>query len=112
MENWDNVISIAKGPSSSTLPVWKFTYPHQVLADTTLELEDKRAILAAWASDRHAVPSLPTLRHLPGTPFPVTFSSIMHARLALDRTSGANDDDPQPPPIATASRRPALNAAA
>jgi len=112
MEIWDNVISITKRSGSSDLPFWKFTYPHQVLADATLELDDKRAILAAWASDVNAVESLPTLRHLPGTPFPVTFSSIMHARLVLDKLSGANDDDPQPPPVSSISRRPALNAAA
>jgi hypothetical protein len=32
---------------------------------------------------------MPTMRHLPGTPFPVTFSSIMDARLRLDRESDA-----------------------
>jgi hypothetical protein len=112
MKNRDNVISIAKGMGGSNLPFWKFRYPHQVLADATLEFDDKRAILAAWASDEHAVESLPTMRHLPGTPFPVTFSSIMHARLALDKMSGANDDDPQPPPLSSISRRPTLSTAA
>ena len=64
-----------------------------------MDMDEKRAILSAWASDAHAVESLPTLRHLPGTPFPVTFSSIMDARIALDKFSGVNDDDPPPGPI-------------
>ena len=51
----------------------------------------------------HAVESFPTLRHLPGTPFPVTFSSIMDARLRLDRLVGSNDDD-RPLPPAPAKR--------
>ncbi len=61
-------------------------------------MDEKRAILSAWASDEHAVESFPTLRHLPGTPFPVTFSSITDARSALDKLSGVNDDDPPPRP--------------
>jgi hypothetical protein len=112
METRDNVISIGQAAASLNRPFWKFSYPHQLLTDATLNLDDKRAILAAWASDEHAVESLPTLRHLPGTPFPVTFSSIMDARIALDNMSGVNDDDPRPPPMPTAARRPALTAAA
>jgi hypothetical protein len=112
METRDNVISIGQAAATLNRPFWKFSYPHQVLTDATMNLDDKRAILAAWASDEHAVESLPTLRHLPGTPFPVTFSSIMDARIALDNMSGVNDDDPQPPPMSTAATRPALIAAA
>jgi len=63
-----------------------------------MDLDVKRAILAAWASDVHAVESLPTLRHLPGTPFPVTFSAIMNARLQLDRIANTDDEPPTPPP--------------
>ena len=84
MENHDNVISIGQAAANLNRPFWNFSYPHQVVTDSTLNLEDKRAILSAWASDEHAVESLPTLRQLPGTPFPVTFSSIMNARMALD----------------------------
>jgi len=112
MENSNNVVSIGQGAARLGRTFWSFQYPHQILIDPNLGLDEKRAILSAWASDEHAVESLPTLRHLPGTPFPVTFTSIMHARLALDKLSGANDDDPQPPPVSSISRRPALNAAA
>jgi hypothetical protein len=99
MENRDNVIAIGQGAADLGRTFWSFQYPHQVLSDQYLSLEEKRAILAAWASDVHAVESFPTLRHLPGTPFPVTFSSIMDARIALDKMSGVNDDDPPSRPI-------------
>ena len=98
MENRDNVVSIGQGAASLKRPLWSFHYPHQVVSDANLGLDEKRAILAAWASDEHAVESLPTLRHLPGTPFPVTFSSITDARIALDKMTGVNDDDPPSSP--------------
>ena len=63
---------------------YSFWYPHQVVSDATLTLAEKRSVLATWASDVNSVESMPALRHLPGTPFPVTFSSIMDARLQLD----------------------------
>ena len=77
---------------------WNFRYPHEVVHDKTLGFEEKCSVLSAWASDLHAVKSFPALRHLPGTPEPVTFSSIMNARLQLDRLrSFGNDNDPTPP---------------
>jgi hypothetical protein len=99
MENRNNVIGIGHGAAGLNRPFWSFHYPHQVVSDARMDIEEKRAILSAWASDEHAVESLPTLRHLPGTPFPVAFSSIMDARIALDKLSGMNDDDPPPRPI-------------
>jgi hypothetical protein len=97
MENRDNVISIGKGAADLGRTFWSFQYPHQVVSDRNLSLEEKRAILAAWASDVHAVESFPTLRHLLGTSFPVTFSSIIDARLCLDGVSDTDGDDPVPP---------------
>ncbi|MBL6852811.1 MAG: hypothetical protein ISQ86_05425, partial [Alphaproteobacteria bacterium] len=58
---------------------------HEVVNHPDLTAEEQRAILAAWASDASAVPDLPTLRHLSGTPFPVTFAAIQEARERLDR---------------------------
>jgi hypothetical protein len=83
-------------------PAPQFSYPHQLVRDPDIGLDQKRAILAAWASDEHAVESFPTLRHLPGTPFPVTFSSIMDARAELDRIFDPDNDDNPPP------RRPGM----
>ena len=91
MEQQDNIIAFTPARG-----IWHFTYPHQLAADTSMSIEERRAILSAWASDIHAVESLPVLRHLPGTPFPVTYTSIMDALAALDREMGG-DDDPPPP---------------
>jgi len=103
MENRsDNVIALGQAVPGFGRTFWSFRYPHEVVRDTQLSVDEKRAILSAWASDEHAVESLPTLRRLPGTPFPVTFSSIMDARIALDKLSGMNDDDPPPPHSARA----------
>jgi hypothetical protein len=71
----------------------EFSFPHEVADDPSLSLAEKRAILSEWASDACAVPSFPTLRILPGTNFPVTFSSIMDARLHLDRKAGGHADE-------------------
>jgi hypothetical protein len=46
---------------------------------------DKRALLAAWASDASAVEGQPALRWLPGTPAPVAVDDILSCLQALDR---------------------------
>lgn len=97
MENRShNVITIGQAASELGHMFWNFRYPHEVVGDSQMSVDQKRAVLAAWASDEHAVESFPTLRHLPGTPFPVTFSSVMDARLQLDKMYGLQDDDPPP----------------
>ena len=78
----------SQGATGLACPVWSFSYPHQVVSDPNMDFDDKRANLAAWASDVHAVETLTTLRQLPGTPFPVTFSAIIDARARLERLSG------------------------
>ncbi|HEX2592205.1 MAG TPA: hypothetical protein VHL34_11955, partial [Rhizomicrobium sp.] len=69
-----------------------YSFPHEVVQDPSLGTEQKRALLAEWASDACAVDSLPTLRWRPGTPFPVTLSSIMDARRQLDRSVAYVDE--------------------
>ena len=59
-------------------------FPHEILDRADLSRRAKRELLSAWASDAHAVENMPTLRHLPGTPFPVLYSSVMDARAQLD----------------------------
>lgn len=74
----------------------KYTFPHEVVEDPSLGVEQKRALLSEWASDACAIESFPTLRQLPGTPFPMTLSAVMDARLQLDRTvvyCGPDDDE-------------------
>jgi len=69
-----------------------FSFPHEVVDDPSLSVAEKRAILAEWA-DASAIESFPTLRLLPGTSFPVTFSSVMDARDQLDRQTVESFND-------------------
>ncbi len=62
--------------------------PIDVLNARPLSVDDKRAILAAWASDLYAVDSRPALRFLPGTPAPVSIDEVQAALRELDRRCG------------------------
>jgi hypothetical protein len=62
--------------------------PADVLNARALSVDDKRAILAAWASDFYAVDSKPALRMLPGTPEPVLIDEVQAALRELDRRHG------------------------
>lgn len=64
-------------------PADAFTHPNEVVCDNDLSINEKRAILASWASDACAVESIPELRRGPaGTA--VTFDDIMDALKDLD----------------------------
>ncbi len=63
-------------------------YPSDVVGAASLPVDDRRAILAAWASDLYAVDSHPALRHLPGTPEPVSIDAVQTALCELDRRYG------------------------
>jgi hypothetical protein len=64
-------------------PARAFLHPGQVVDDPDLTRNEKRAILASWASDACAVEAAPELRTAPGGK-PVTFDDIMDALRALD----------------------------
>jgi hypothetical protein len=64
-----------------------FSDPQGVLAHPALDISDKRAILASWASDACAVENLPNWRKLPETGALVPLDDILDALRALD--SGA-----------------------
>jgi hypothetical protein len=61
-----------------------------VLNDARLDQQQKRAILASWASDLWAVESCPWLREVPGVRMPLRVSDIFAALRGLD------DSDPPP----------------
>jgi hypothetical protein len=50
----------------------------------SLSVDDKRAILAAWASDFYAVDSKPALRQLSGTDEPLSIDEVQLALRELD----------------------------
>jgi hypothetical protein len=62
-----------------------FRHPREVLTYPNLTTGEKRAILASWASDAHAVNSCPALRRLQGCRAePVSLDAILAALQALD----------------------------
>ena len=73
-------------------PAQAFAHPSEVVSDPDLTLNEKRAILASWASDACAVDSAPALRHAgPGQP-PVGFDDVMEALRILDKQVPAQSD--------------------
>ena len=76
-------------------PAGAFTHPTDVLRDPDLTLNEKRAILASWASDACAVESAPALRIVAPGSKPVTFDDVMDALRALDE-QGADYGKPKP----------------
>lgn len=75
-------------------PSQAFTHPSEVLSDSDLTLNEKRAILASWASDACAVEAVPTFRRLPGGKRPVHFDEVMDALRALDEEVRRSRRDP------------------
>jgi hypothetical protein len=66
-------------------PAQAFEHPSDVVNDPDLTLNEKRAILASWASDACAIEAAPTLRCIPGRKEPVRFDDVTDALRALDR---------------------------
>jgi hypothetical protein len=64
-------------------PAQAFDHPTAVLRDPDLTLNEKRAILAAWASDACAIEAAPELRSGPAGA--VKFDEIMDALRELDK---------------------------
>ena len=61
-----------------------FAHPKDVVANASLSLSEKRAILASWASDASAIASCPSLRAPAGLRAPVTNDEILEALHELD----------------------------
>ena len=70
-------------------PAQAFGHPSEVLNDPDLTLNEKRAVLASWASDACSIEAAPELRSNPrGTP--VAFDEIMEALRTLDRQANGH----------------------
>ena len=66
-------------------PAQAFSHPTDVVNDPDLTLNEKRAILASWASDACAIESVPALRRAPTEGGkPIAFDDVMDALRALD----------------------------
>lgn len=62
----------------------RFASPFDVVEHPQLEPEVKRAILASWASDAHAVEDQPALRQPPDVDQPLRYDDVMAALRHLD----------------------------
>lgn len=75
-------------------PARAFQHPSEVVHDPDLTLNEKRAILASWASDACALEAAPDLRETPSGS-QVRFDDVMDALRQLDRQ--ANEGEPSIP---------------
>jgi hypothetical protein len=73
-------------------PARAFRHPSEVVHDSDLTLNEKRAILASWASDACALEAAPSLRLNPDGSV-VSFDDIMDALRMLDKE--AQDSQPR-----------------
>ena len=64
-------------------PAGAFRTPMDVVADPDMTVQEKRAILASWASDACAVEATPDLRSPPSAPI-VGFDDVIDALKELD----------------------------
>lgn len=70
-------------------PAHAFGHPSEVVHDPDLTLNEKRAILASWASDACAVEAAPELRSAPRGST-VRFDDIMEALRTLDKQANGH----------------------
>lgn len=70
-------------------PARAFDHPREVVRDPDLTLNEKRALLASWASDACAVEAAPAFRHPPGARQPVSADEVLEALRALDHQANA-----------------------
>jgi hypothetical protein len=73
-------------------PAQAFEHPGEVVNDPDLTLNEKRAILASWASDACAVEAAPGLRCAPGGRRPVSVDDILEALRSLDRATSDGEN--------------------
>ena len=65
-------------------PAMHFGHPRDVLMADNISKDEKRAILASWASDICAIESMPAWRRYPGTEQIVSYDEVLAALKALD----------------------------
>ena len=66
-------------------PARAFENPQYIVNDPDLTLNEKRAILASWASNACAIEATPELPQAPGSAGSVSFDDVMDALQELDR---------------------------
>jgi hypothetical protein len=66
-------------------PTTPFRHLREMLDNPSLSRSDKRALIAAWASDACAVEGRPAWRQIPGSGALVMVDDLLDALRALDR---------------------------
>ena len=90
-----------KSPRGADVPFSPiFQQPDEVLGDPDMSREEKRALLACWASDARAVPGQPSMRRLEDGSL-IDVHEVLHALKALDAAH-----DPGPSRTTTVWRTP------
>jgi hypothetical protein len=79
-----NNLDLAHDFDGLVRPSQVFEHPKDVASDPDLSLNEKRAILASWASDACAIEAAPALRKTPAGRV-VSFDEIMDAMRSLDK---------------------------
>ncbi|HJP67480.1 MAG TPA: hypothetical protein VJ846_01165 [Sphingomicrobium sp.] len=74
-------------------PFSRFLHPFEVAYHPSMEPEVKRAILAAWASDRSAVRDHPALRKPRGAKRAVPIDEVLAAMRSLDESAERRCDE-------------------
>jgi len=85
-------------------PAQHFNHPRDVLAAKHIDKDEKRAILASWASDQFAIEAMPVLRHYPGTERAVSYDEILEALKALDNDQPLSQRNESAPSRTSVSR--------
>ena len=80
IDHADNIIDL----NAILHPRSVYDHPSDVVADQTISIGEKRAILASWASDAAAVASNPAVRGPRGSRHLVTIDDVLEAQSALD----------------------------
>jgi hypothetical protein len=93
IDHTDNIVDL----NAILHPGSVYDHPRDVVADPTLSIAEKRAILVSWASDAASVTSNPALRELPGSDKIVTIDEVLEALATLDH-------HPKGPPGGTSVR--------
>lgn len=75
-------------------PAGAFSHPRDVISDPDLTLNEKRAILASWASDACAMEAASSLRIPRGCPRPIPVDDILEALCSLDTAAVEQAVDP------------------
>ena len=89
--NGDTFISKSGSGANEAVAVSHILRPHDhfhdpcdILSARHLSIQEKRAILASWASDLYAVESVPALRQPPGLDHPVRYADVIATLMQLD----------------------------